>query len=562
MALANMLDPSLYSQQLQAQQQQQLAQLLMQQGLSPMGGTESVGGVAIRRSPMEGMAKLAALLSGQSMQGQANDKTAAMMASQGAAMRAAFGMGDPQAGQPQGQPSPQALGAALGGSPPAAPSSPAGAMGLPGMSPMQSMMSYSMDPSKYMDSYLKGYTPNDMTVQARQGGFDPQMANRLAFIKQSTDPKILGMQQAGMSPEMIYRAILGEAAKGAEIDRKAGNQFNNPLTGESGMVPKIPENANMTGPLGANGAIPGLAPIPGAPGVIAANSAAQTAGTNTQTPETGYVNGQPVNTTRAARVASAVPPQVQASRDAESLKIIDAEISQATDPVEKATLGRVRQRLIAGAPSIAPEQGPGVVPGANAAQKELGDRFTAVREGAANAQTTTAYLQTIKGLADKAATGQFSDRIVFLNSLLSQVGAEQAKDATTANNLLDKYSNQIVARLGQGGLGTDAARAILASAYPNAKMNPAAIKEAADNIIGVNEMMKAKLTVLSPAGNARDPLAYQQAEAKFDKVADPRVFQIVHMPPDEAAKFLAKLPKEVQADLRARARLLKDMGVF
>jgi hypothetical protein len=548
---AYLLDPSLYGDQQAIGQQQALAQALMTQGLAPMGETQMAGQVALRNSPTQSIAKLVQLLSGQDIQRQVNQANQGFGQKQAAAMAQMFGAG-PQ-GAPQGDPSqqPQPM--------PAGSATPAGAMGLPGMSPQQSFMSYAMSPEKYMESYLKGYTPNDTTIQARQGGFDPVVANRLALIKSSTDPKILGMQQAGMSPMQIYTAVFGEAAKGAEISRRPGEGYSNALTGEAGMVGKIPEGANVTGAPGPNGQV-SLTPMPGNTGVLANNSAASTAGTNSQTPTTAYVNGQPAFSTKGmdvnrARAQAAVGPAL-AENASDLPGILDRELANEKDPVARAALQRERAR-------ITPEQAPGVVTGANDAQKQLGDRFGALRDTVSTAQTTNSYLDNIKQLSATAATGKFSDKQDFVNAVLSTAGiSEKATDAKTANDLLNKYSNQIVSRLSTGGLGTDAARTILGSAYPNAHMTKDAIVEAVDNIKAVNEMQKAKLSLLSDAGNKRDAAAYQSAEQKFDQIADPRIWQLSNMDASHAKAFLAKMPDDMKAELRKRAAALKQMGVL
>jgi len=560
--LAYMADPSLYTEQLQAQQRQQLANLLLQQGLAPMGGTESVGGVAIRRSPLEGAAKIAALLSGQSLQNTANQQMGDLMARQQAAMMQAFGAGS--TGTPQGaqgaQPVPQGAPQGASGS-----ATPAGAMGLPGMSPMQSYMAYSMDPGKYMDSYLKGYTPNDTTVQARQGGVDPVVANRLALIKASTDPKILGMQQAGMSPEQIYASIFGEAVKNAEVDRKAGNAFWNPVTGQTGMVPKIPEGANPVGAPMPNGAIQGVAAIPGNAGILEGNTAATGRGAAqndmvtielpngqkqamTRSQFIDYANGQRGGYTFDVRpgTEAQVRTQLQNSGDFQALGAFDRQQAQRMPGV---TTGQSTQ-------DAASAQA-----GGRGQQDDLGKRFTDLRGRVAQSQTTNSYLESIKGLADSAATGKFSDKLNYVNSLLAPF-SERATDEVTANNLLDKYANQITARLGQGGLGTDAARTLLSAAYPNAHMTKDAIKEAADNLMAANDMDKAKLSLLAAPGNSRNAIQYQQIEQRFDQVADPRVWQLARMTPQQAQAYLSKLTPAQQADLRQRAATLKQMGVF
>lgn len=159
-------------------------------------------------------------------------------------------------------------------------------------------------------------------------------------------------------------------------------------------------------------------------------------------------------------------------------------------------------------------------------------------------------------------TGQQADRINYVNGLLSLAGSERAQDAVSANNLLDKYSNQIVARLGQGGLGTDAARAILQSAYPNAHMTVPAINEAADNLIGANQMVQAKTRLLAPIANQRDPSAYNNAEMKFDQNADPRIFQYANIQDPVARQAFAKKLMQQDPKIQNKIQNLQSMGAF
>lgn len=208
---------------------------------------------------------------------------------------------------------------------------------------------------------------------------------------------------------------------------------------------------------------------------------------------------------------------------------------------------------------------PGIVTGKEGQQKSLTDKWTALNAANQQAQTTNSYLQNIKDLASKAATGPMSDHIDFVNGLRSllpdSLGAEKATDAVTANDLLDKYQNQIVSRLGQGGMGTDAARSIIASAYPGAHMNLPAINEAVDNLIGANNMVKAKATLLAPHAANLDPVAYQQNELTFDKAADPRIFQYMNMTPAQKTQYVAQHPDAVKV-LKEGRDALTSLGVF
>ena len=57
---------------------QKLAELMMQQGQTPFGPTENIGGWAVKRSPMEGIGKMAQALSGSYQQNQVDERRRAL----------------------------------------------------------------------------------------------------------------------------------------------------------------------------------------------------------------------------------------------------------------------------------------------------------------------------------------------------------------------------------------------------------------------------------------------------------------------------------------------------
>lgn len=195
-------------------------------------------------------------------------------------------------------------------------------------------------------------------------------------------------------------------------------------------------------------------------------------------------------------------------------------------------------------------------------QTALAEKWKPLNDAAANTQTVNARLDTIADLAGRASVGPMSDKVQYANSLLSMAGSDKATDATSAKALLDKNANQIVAQLGQGGMGTDAARAILGAAYPNSKMPAPAIKEAVSNLKAVNTMTEAKARVLQPHYLNNDPAAYQQAESQFNAVADPRVFQWygMHDPSQQAA--YAKRMIQQDPTFRSKVEALTKMGAL
>jgi hypothetical protein len=184
-----------------------------------------------------------------------------------------------------------------------------------------------------------------------------------------------------------------------------------------------------------------------------------------------------------------------------------------------------------------------------------------LQESNRQAEATVSYLQEIKALAPKAGTGQFSDKLQYVNSLLSPFN-QKATDDVTAKNLLDKYSNQIVTRLGQGGLGTDAARELLAAAYPNSHMTPDAISQAADNLIGAQRMAQAKTNLLQPYYAKKDANGYMAAETKFDQAADPRVWQYLSITDPKQRKAFASTVYKQDPNFPKKLATLEQLGVI
>jgi hypothetical protein len=194
--------------------------------------------------------------------------------------------------------------------------------------------------------------------------------------------------------------------------------------------------------------------------------------------------------------------------------------------------------------------------------KQMQDRWGALRDQNASAQTVRSQLQNIASLAPGAITGAEADRRSYVNGLLSLVGVPGAQDAKTATDLLDKYSNQIVAKLGQGGLGTDAARSIVSAGNPNAHMTVPAIQEAVRNLDAQYQMPQAKAALLQHYANANDPAGYTKAETTFDRNADPRIWEWQSIQdPAARQKFAASVLKR-DPKFGQKIQALEQLGAF
>jgi hypothetical protein len=449
---------------------------------------------------------------------------------------------------------------------PAALTQPGFRYGLPGRTDQQSRaVAGAMTPDAYMKIFADQTAPQtDVAKLLAAQGIDPSSP--------------IGKQ--------YLQGALDKANYIAPVNARLGSILRSPTTGMPfAFNPHIPDGSTPT--FDAAGNVIGMRQINGALPAISGLETAKTMGVAEATPTVAYdASGNPIFSTKATDVRRAGgQPPADADRTlifTNELKAAQGRLAAARTPEESARatndiagLQREMQRNGMGAqpagqtapaapaaPMVTPQLRPGVNEGAKRGQDEMSTRWAALNESNAQAESTKSYLQTIKQLAATAATGPFSSKVQFTNALLGFVGNERATDATTANNLLDKYSNQIVARLGTGGMGTDAARTILQSAYPNAHMTPQAINEAADNIIGAQSMMQAKAKLLQPHASSRDPAAYSQKELTFDQNADPRIWQLQSMDGASAKHFLSSLPANVQADLRRKVNNLKMLGAL
>lgn len=602
-----------------------LAQALMQQSFQPQN-TQAVGSgqytVVPKYSGLGGLAQLGQALVSARMQNDVAQGYGQLGQNQWAALTgspASSGIGGSGDGSSASGSSPQALASALGGGGSSAqPASQQGGLLSPGgpLNPngipttAAAMMYMSPEGQKELfKSTAAAYAPTPATMAARQGGFDTAAANRAQFQKDSYVAPITGTgimrnpfnpsQPVAFNPEIPAGAqplfdASGNVAKVQPIQGAQGVMQGNAAASAAGGAQFKPvqvynpqtqqmefsneaQVTNPTAPAGIRNNNPG-AMMPG--GKLAQYPDMQT-GLAALDGNLASYGKQGVNTV-AGVISKWAPPnendtQAYIKDVSQRLGIPPNQKIDLTNPLQRQALstaialhengpsgvfgsgGAPSGRAAASAPMGAQTNAES---GARNLQDELSKKWTGLSAANSEAQNTTSYLQSIKELAPKAALGQQADRLNYVNGLLSLAGSEKATDAVTANNLLDKYSNQITARLSANGMGTDSARSILQSAYPNAHMNKDAINEAADNLIGAQQMTQAKAKLLAPLANSRNATEYNNAELKFDQAADPRIFQYANMQ-DPAARqaFAQKLIKQ-DPKIVQKIKTLESMGAF
>ena len=618
-----LLPPDQQQNLMQLQQQQAIGQALLQQGLAPIDtSNRQVGGIGYRISPLEGLAKIANMYAGNKISRDAMGQQAQIM---GQMYGSAFGQQAPQAvdagGMTGGQSgagvasapvaTPGDLGAAMGGGIQAGPQTQManGVMTLPGKTPQQSMILFGMlGADAYGKMLAQQMAPTAATLAARQGGFDPMAANQAQFRKDTYVAPTTGtgimrnpftQQPVAFNPEMPSGSTPLFDASGNVVAAQ-------PVQGAQGVMQG---NAAATAAGGAQ-----FKPVqvydPQTQQMVYSNEAAVT------NPPAPLRNNNPGALMPGGKLAQypdmqtgiAAMDQNLASYGKQGVNTLSAVISKWAPPNEndtqayikdvsqrlgipanqKVDLSNPAQRLAISSAIMLHENGSSSVfsggaargaPSSPAAAPPLGAQ-TSAEKGAGNlqdelskkwidlsaqnqqAQGVISNLQNIKTLAAKAAVGPQSDRLNYVNGLLSLAGSEKATDAVTANDLLNKYSNQITARLSAGGMGTDAARSILQSAYPNSHMTPQAINEAADNLQGASQMVQAKTRLLAPLRNKGDAQAYNDAEVQFDQSADPRIFQYANIKDPAARSAFAKNLMQQDPTIVNKIQSLQKLGAL
>lgn len=499
--LTSLYDPSIAVDEQALQRQQALAQALRQQAMTPLDtSNRQVGGVGYKVSPLEGLAKALQAYQANKLD-EGNDASRLTLAQKQAA---ALG---PMFSGMFGDTSP-----ATGASGSAAPSS--------GGAPQQ------------------GETQGDRIKRSAKAAFlmgNTELANKLIANYLELTPEQKNMTAKGIDPTRMGTAEMGEAERKAAAPTRLGNAVYADNKGQIHGLPQ-PITGAINIPDQSNAAGFRTEQIPGAAEAIRSEAGAKAMGSAAGEVFSGVdANGNPLPVRSKASVLGGAPSQ--------------------TPRVASLTVTEPSRAGVFASPPLGSEH----------AQKGLDTSWEGLKAANREASNTKSYLQNIVTAAEKGAiVGPGADRREMIQGMLQLAGIKEEvnTNATTQSQLLNKYSNQIVARLGQNGLGTDAARAILASAYPGQHMNVEAIREAVGNLNGAQDMTQAKTRFLTDAATRRDTKTYQEREIAFDQAADPRIWQYKAIRDPAQRKAFAQTLMQQDPTIAERIKKLESLGAL
>jgi len=190
----------------------------------------------------------------------------------------------------------------------------------------------------------------------------------------------------------------------------------------------------------------------------------------------------------------------------------------------------------------------------NTAATNYATDFAKSQETASNSEPRIALFQNIKKLAPESFTGVGGARKELAAGIAQAVGLDVYQTEKMSTDELAKSS----AMLSLAGGNTDMARQMAEAANPNKKMNEQAIKQIADQMIGMERLNQAKVKFLQPAAN--DPNAYAQRLAEFNKINDFRIFQ--ESSPEEVKKLKASMSPEEQKRMGDKIRMARQLGLL
>lgn len=179
-----------------------------------------------------------------------------------------------------------------------------------------------------------------------------------------------------------------------------------------------------------------------------------------------------------------------------------------------------------------------------------------------NAQTNIGLAQNIKAYATQAATGKQGDKLAAANGLLSVFGVGGQTDLNTATDLLQKNMARLSLSSRSAAGGTDAAGTLATAANPHGSMTMTAIKDAADQVIGSQQMALSEQKLLQPFKLSNNVAGYQQAQTQFNQAADPRIWQFQNMDHDQQVKFVGSMKPADQASFHKKIQTLEGLGAI
>ena len=561
-----MLAPDLAMQQTQLTRQQELANLLRKQALEPIGDTQVIGGWAVKRSPLEGISKMAQALMAGKMQNDADQQQVSLSK---AIMQSMLERNGGLAKAPD-QLSPEQYAMALG-SKSTGQNGPtlAAAQNLDDIKAGNIQMPPQQAPDYRTDSNPLGLKPGQATYLQLTA---PDAYNEMLAKSFAPTDKRKDAEYAANGNIPRAQAVMG----GEQINKNGGMLFNsdNTVSAPNGFfdfernkksaetpydikqMQSLDKNGYVTtAPYAFNPMSGGMTPINGFNPIPIQTIHGQTAAGDL---------GVPVKRKKDAPAPAS--PRPNSNTPAQNSFIPSAQGGKIVPPILPPSAGG------GGMPSI----GRGILPQENKVfatkmalikgqlqaeldksnaqdnQKYANDKLAEYAKGSENNAQIIANASHIENLAHMAITGEFSSNLSKVNTIFAAMGIKPAKTAQEATDTMKKEMQKLANAMPSS---SDSQRYANEAASPNIKMNPNSIIEASRGASGKAAMEQARVQFLLPYRG--EPDIFRKKEQEFNLNADPDAFRLslYRSDPSEIARAKSKT-------LHKKLEWMKDNGVI
>lgn len=552
MQAMQLIAPDIAQEQQQLSRRQQMADLLRKQSLDPVGNTEVINGWAVKKSPLEGLSKMAQALSANYIQ----DKTDSHQLELAKALQGR--LGSVASGGGAGLSSDDAATAALGTNS-NGPTNTNAATQTQLMAPVSAP-----DNAKYGNQNLL----RSLAINALGGD---QASGAFWKDQESTDAAKRG-RELGYT---IAQDRTNEDEKRfkdnyiSPVNARPGSILRDPKTNKPmAFNPHVPDGFIPS--FDSSGNVNGMQAIPGALSAIGGVEQAKTLGVGEATPTVAYdAGGKPLFSTKATDVrrATGSPPagsgivENDPKAGAREIARITESLPAVTDPASRKLLQDQvieLKRQAAAYPqtgSVMPKLPPGLEANADAAQK-------------ASAQTMhESYGKLQSGNASTHSTLEAIDKMLKLGASKNwmQVGPLATKTTAISPDAAEyeKSRANLIALIGQqnGSGGTDAARAITGESVPDFGKPQAAIADGLGTLRNQALVQQAKANFLTPHYQAGDSKQFTQKQNEFDQNISPSMMPILRIAAGpERAALLQKAAKD--PDMKTRLNWAIENGLL
>ena len=549
----SLIAPDVATEQQQLGRRQQLADYLRSKALEDNSGTQVIGGWAIKKSPLEGLSKVAqAFGSNYAQEGiDAKQQELAKKLQERMGMILGGDGNTPAPIQVEDRQDPNAMG----------PQAAATVQGVP-----QPVNNFNMG------NLIRGQVINDIGGQGASAAYWDQFKPTEG---QKTD-KYLGISQSdSRNAELAKRMKEGYIAP---VNARPGSILRDPVTNKPlAFNPHIPEGSVPT--FDASGNVIGMAPIEGATNAISAAERAKAMGTAQATPTVVYKGATPAFSTKAQDVerATGLTPMAGPSgniaspgynggdrngANVESVRAMTEEMNKPGITADvKAGLQREIDRMKQQTPnadfsSVTPQLPPGLTANADAAQKAsaqtMHTSYGKLQSGNSTAQAALDALEKMQGLAAKK-NALFTAGVLGKNQ--SAVNPDAAEYEKQRANLIAQLAQQ------NGTNGTDAGRLLTADSVPDFGKPKSAIADGLATLKNQTVAQQLKANFLTPHYQAGDSKKYTEMENKFDQNISPAMVPMLTAPPGPERAAMLKQAAQNPA-MRARLEWAAQNGLL